>query len=154
LGFGFGRRLGLGLGLRLGWSWGLDGMQVATARAWSATDCSALATPLHASCTAASHTSLTSCCGIWLTENSGGMLGAAAVLFLADGSENGGGSSEASVCQKRKGLCVFVARGLGAIGRVRGRTAAGWLTGENFLSSSSAAPPPGEALLGRRPPSM
>ena len=55
---------------------------------------------------------------------------------------------------------VSCARGLGAItgpgaiGRGRGRTAAGWLTGENLSLSSSAAPPPGEALLGRRPPSM
>ena len=100
-------------------------MQAATARAWSATDCSAVATPLHASCTAASHTSLTSCCAIWLTENGGGAPGAAAVLFLADGSENGGGSSETPVCQKRKGPCVMCEGARGDQGARGDRAGAG-----------------------------
>ena len=78
-------------------------MQLATARAWSATDCSAVATPAHASCTAAAHTSRTSCGGIWLTERGGCAPGADAVIFLADGSENGGGSSAAPACPKREG---------------------------------------------------
>ena len=86
-------------------------MQVATARAWSATDCSAVATPLHASCTAASHTSFTSCCGIWLTENGDGAPGAVAVHFLADGSENGGGVVRSGGLPKKEGATWRGAQG-------------------------------------------
>jgi len=91
-------------------------MQLATARAWSATDCSAVATPAHASCTAAAHTSRTSCGGIWLTERGGCAPGADAVIFLADGSENGGGSSAAPACPKREGHRGQVVSLLGGLG--------------------------------------
>ena len=43
-----------------------------------------------------------SCGGIWLTERGGCAPGAVAVLFLADGSESGGGSSAAPACPKRE----------------------------------------------------